>query len=324
MPLMKLIVKACVFRSMGSSFLTRLKLFAIQSKRALTVLNLHRVSGHNGSAYEALSPELFDGLLGWLKVRFHVLTFSELADFEPCDRPPMVLSFDDGYLDFVEVAAPILAKHGLKANQNVIPGCIESGKPPFNVWLQDFIGQAPESLLREVALPGVSSRESFKDRGEVGRKASSTLKVLSIDLQVQTMENLRRHFERLDNFRTTPMMTLDQIINVSAKHEIGVHSWQHATMSAESDEYLAHDAQRCRNWLREHITGVDAVYAFPNGMMREGQAAIVRDVGFDHVLCVGEGFSEKENWQHSRFTFHAKSEAECRFRSTGGLAWPRK
>jgi len=48
-----------------------------------------------------------------------VSTFHSLLEVDT--RPAVVLSFDDGYQDFVEYAMPVLAKHGVKVNFNVCP-----------------------------------------------------------------------------------------------------------------------------------------------------------------------------------------------------------
>jgi peptidoglycan/xylan/chitin deacetylase (PgdA/CDA1 family) len=318
------LVKGILVGVLGSQMATSLRLASLRKAGVVTILNLHRVSGCDVSAYDALHPKLFDALLVWLKPRFHVLTFRELAQFQATDKSPLILSFDDGYLDFFEVAMPILEKHRLRANQNVIPGCIDSGRPPLNVLLQDFIGQAPHKLLQEWVLPGGVRFSDTSDRKSIGRRASAVVKKLPFEKQRAFIVSCQSYFDRMDNFLTTPMMNLEQVAESARLHEIGVHSWDHASMSSESDEYLEADASRCQAWLAEHFSPAQMIYAFPNGMAREGQPESVRKAGFDHVLCVDEQFSRPSNWKHKRFTFHAQNEIESRFRAIGGTARPRR
>jgi len=110
---------------------------------------------------------------------------------------------------------------------------------------------------------------------------------------------------------------------MAREHEIGVHSWEHASMSMETDSYVAADAIQCYNWYRATFGRAPAVYAFPNGMAREGQAEIIRDAGFPHVLLTGENFSSVDEWQHRRFTFYAEDRSEARLRAVGTLCRPR-
>lgn len=298
------------------------RLRMISAARSLTILCLHRIAEPSSSSYGALSPELFDQLLGWLKPRFNIITFAELGQQEDEHRPPLTLSFDDGYADFCEIAMPILGRHGLKANQNVIPGCIESGLPPINVMVQDFLMSAPEKLLSETRFGGQVAGFSQPERARLAMSMSANLKAKPMALQRQILAELTPLFHRFDGFRTTPMMTRAQVAETAGIHEIGAHSWEHASMSVESTDYVVEDARRCREYLADLGTTHPFVYAFPNGMLRKEQADEVRAAGFDHVLCVGENFSRPENWLHNRFTFYGDTIAETRFRALGGLRYP--
>jgi peptidoglycan/xylan/chitin deacetylase (PgdA/CDA1 family) len=73
------------------------------------VLNFHRVSPEPNPFWPPMTPEAFADLAGYLASRCRVLTFGELADAQTDRRPTIILSFDDGYRDFVEYAMPILA-----------------------------------------------------------------------------------------------------------------------------------------------------------------------------------------------------------------------
>ena len=115
----------------------------------VTILNLHRVSPNTGSAYKAISPSLFNELISYLKKEFHICLFDDFRRIKT-KKPKLILSFDDGYKDFIDYAVPILEKYDVRVNQNVIPYCIETGLPPVNVLLQDFIGKAPNELLKKI------------------------------------------------------------------------------------------------------------------------------------------------------------------------------
>jgi peptidoglycan/xylan/chitin deacetylase (PgdA/CDA1 family) len=115
------------------------------------------------------------------------------------------------------------------------------------------------------------------------------------------------------------MMSRDEVREIAAVHEIGAHSFDHASMAAETDAYLADDLLRCRAYFGETLGAPVNVYAFPNGSCRDGQIDVVRDAGFEHVLLVGEDFSRTDAHIHKRFTMYAASRAEARFRATGGF-----
>jgi peptidoglycan/xylan/chitin deacetylase (PgdA/CDA1 family) len=58
--------------------------------------------------------------------------FPRLATLAPNAEPPLILSFDDGYKDFIEVVVRILERHRVIANQNIVVNSVESGRPPMN------------------------------------------------------------------------------------------------------------------------------------------------------------------------------------------------
>jgi peptidoglycan/xylan/chitin deacetylase (PgdA/CDA1 family) len=114
-------------------------------------------------------------------------------------------------------------------------------------------------------------------------------------------------------------MSVDEIAEVAGYHEIGSHSFEHATMSAETDDYVTEDAARCRDWHVRVLGRQPDVYAFPNGSAGAGHAEIVRAAGYRDVLLVGENFSRPGNWLHKRFTMYGNTTGELKFRSVGAM-----
>jgi peptidoglycan/xylan/chitin deacetylase (PgdA/CDA1 family) len=190
----------------------------------------------------------------------------------------------------------------------------------MNVLVQDFIGQAPAALLREVTLPGLPEGADPGNRAVSGLRASAALKSWPIAEQKRVLARLEPQFARYGGFSPTPLMNVAEIAEAGAVHEIGTHSFEHATMPAETDAYVAADAARCRDWHREKLGAEPLVYAFPNGSAGPGHAAIVRAAGYRSVLLTGEGFSSPGAHVHSRFTMRGASAAELRFRATGAMA----
>lgn len=317
------IAKHAVFSVLGNDPALGLKLSWITRTGALTILNFHRVNNNRLSNYNAMDPRLFDELIGWLLRGFDIVTFGELGETCRTKRPKLILSFDDGYKDFITTVVPILDRHRVRANQNIIPATVDTGMPPLNIILQDFVDQAPESLLRETPLPGFASAADLEscigNRNITGQRASAALKQMSIVQQKAVMSNLQQSFERLDSWSTTQFMTLEEIKEISQIHEIGAHSIEHASMAAEADEYVANDAYQCRTWFGHSLGLAPRIYALPNGSHRAGHEQIIKAAGFEHVLGVGEQFSRADATIHSRFTMHGRSIAEVRFRATGAL-----
>ena len=304
--------KLAAFSVLGNGPLLRRRLQNVRNSGCTTILNLHRVAPDDGSDYRPLHPNLFDELLSFVKKEFSVVTIAELS--ESARQPKLVLSFDDGYRDFVTHAVPILAKHGLKANQNIIPKCVDTGLPPLNVLAQDFVGKAPKELVDRIEVPGFSAPRDAR----FGHRLSQFLKMRPQADQDRMAEDLLPSFFAWEEFEPTAMMNLEEVRSLR-DHELGAHSFAHSSMEFETDEYLDNDVRQCREYFSEQLNRPMRIYAFPNGSCRPGQAERVRLQGVDHVLLVGESF-DHGGTIHTRFTFDGRSPSEVRFKALGGGA----
>jgi peptidoglycan/xylan/chitin deacetylase (PgdA/CDA1 family) len=312
-------VKQIALTYLASPGRLRRRIDRLRQTDALTILSLHRVAPDDRSSYPPMDPHLFDRLLSFLKEHFEIIVFGELAGAQKRGKPRLILSFDDGYKDFIDYAVPIMERHAVRANQNIIPGCVEQGRPPLNVVAQDFIGQAPASLLAELHVPGLGRVPSGRDRERAGQSVSALIKNKPMREQRALAEALLPQFERMDGFRPTAVMTRSEVGQVGDLHELGAHSFEHATMGVEEDDYVVEDARRCRDYFAEVLDRPTSIYAFPNGSYRPQHPQIVRDAGFETILLVDEDFSSPQRREHPRFNIYGKSDRELRFRATGGM-----
>ena len=285
---------------------------------ALLVLNLHNVGPQRGRFTRPIPPEVFDQLVRWLDRKCRLTTFDQLAaGDEPDGRPPAILSFDDGYRDFVEYAMPILERRGVRANLNVVPGCVASGRPPWNVELLDALDRVPPERLRSLSLPSknlfrvpTGNAELMRWGVELGR----SLKLRAREEREPLVITLLAQLEESMQGEPQAMMSAQDVAEAARIHEIGLHSYEHDSMEFETDEYFTADLNRCRSWYRELLGPEPSVYAFPNGSYRPSQAAIAENMGIQHVLLVGERAGPAKAVVHPRVTADGVTLRELRMR----------
>jgi peptidoglycan/xylan/chitin deacetylase (PgdA/CDA1 family) len=291
---------------------------AALGREAGVVLNLHSVSSSRRSLSAPLSPETFDALVRWLARHFRVRTFQDLSERDDDDpRPFAVLSFDDGYRDFLDYAMPILEQHGVRANQNVVPGCVESGLPPWNVLLLDRLGGLPPEKLRAIHISGFDASPpglGHEERLRFGVVLSRFLKMRPRRERLHLVDELTAQLGDHAERPARPMLSKTELAEVARHHEVGLHSYEHDSMGFESDEFFRHDTDRCLSWSAEHLPTTPAVYAFPNGSYRESQIRIARASGFQNVLLVGEKASHVGARVHPRITVDGRNAREVRMR----------
>jgi peptidoglycan/xylan/chitin deacetylase (PgdA/CDA1 family) len=290
------------------------RLAYLSEVRAIVVLNLHRVAPDDKSAYRPLSPHLFEELLDFCQKNFRITTLSKI------DRnykgSQVVISFDDGYLDFYEYVVPVVAKRRICVNQNIVPLCAESGLPPLNVLAQDFIGKAPTDLLKGIDIPGFGKKVSAFEAQNISR----FIKFLSAQERSNVSDYIKDQFFKWEEFEPTKMMGLDHMMEIKDLHEIGAHSFAHDSLGVESDDFAEDDAGQCRKWFKENLRLDPDIYAFPNGSFKESQIERVKKHGFARLLFSGEslnGLDVLSSGRFRRFTFDANNLCEVKFRATG-------
>jgi peptidoglycan/xylan/chitin deacetylase (PgdA/CDA1 family) len=75
----------------------------------------------------SVTPPDFQAQMDWLKASgYHAIDLNDLRAYfqkqAPLPSRPVVLTFDDGYIDFFTTAFPVLMDHGFKAVSYVVPG----------------------------------------------------------------------------------------------------------------------------------------------------------------------------------------------------------
>lgn len=294
-----------------------------RARRAeVVIVSLHHVSPKPNPFWPALSPELFEEFLIFLRRHFHVLSFKELREATPSSsaRPLAVVSFDDGYQSFVDYAMPILDKYRLVVNQNVIPSCVASGLPPSDMRLYDLLAAAPLKRLSELRIPGFSFRMSSFDPREkelFGVAMSEFLRARSQTEREEVWAALEAMVERVGSIPSTPMMSAATVREAAQVHEIGANSFAHDSMALASDQVFQEDLDRCSEYFDRELHLPLHIYAFPYGEYRPSQIEAARQHGLQEMLLVGEGPSRIGGDVHQRFSLRGTSRGEVILRGIG-------
>ena len=127
-------------------------------------------------------------------------------------------------------------------------------------------------------------------------------------------------FYRFDKFRPTPMLSREEVKQLIKIHEFGAHSFSHASMAHETDEFFQADLRNCRDYFLSSLESTVNIYAFPNGSFRQSQLEMARDSGYKHILLVDDKFSKQSAGIHQRFGLEAQSRSELYFRALGSLS----
>jgi len=116
------------------------------------VLLYHRINTlENDPWHLAVTPDIFDAQLGELNKQCTLLALSELGSTPKEEsKIPIFITFDDGYLDNLEIAKPILEHHKTPSTFFITKSAIDAKKEFWWDALEYIVFNSSPSVLTEI------------------------------------------------------------------------------------------------------------------------------------------------------------------------------
>jgi len=290
------------------------KLGGYQAARVLTfrqpkILMYHRFSADVSPA--SVSSAGFERQLQIMKRWFEPMTLTQLAQrIEQTGKAPanaVVITVDDGYRDFYEIAYPLLRHYHVPATFFVTTGFINR-----DLWLW------PDQVAWLLARKPQGSRQH-------------TIVGLPIDLGRPTSELwdlLVSHFLSIPNAdRLAGLASLEQLCSVNLpgeapqeyassdwaqlqemqEHgiEIGGHTYSHPSLGHMTNEEVARELSLTSRLLTDNLGGQPRSFCYPNGSPADYSEAVkaqVRESGFSAaVTAFSDRYNIQKNYAWRRF-----------------------
>ncbi|MEN8129606.1 MAG: polysaccharide deacetylase family protein [Pseudomonadota bacterium] len=239
----------------------------------------------------AITPEAFEIICSTLKQRAEVLPVAEaVAAFrEGAPRAHLVaFSFDDGYQDNLQFAAPILAAHELRASFYVVADLIGKPQPPW----YDRLGRIVQELARN-GQP-VDARGHGLEPGRRGAAPSAVVgaaKELGPDSRRALLDDLESRLAQPPVFDAPDrIMDWKDLRSLSKTgHEIGSHSRRHEILPQLDDVRLREEIQDSKRILERGLGSPVRSFCFPNGDYDARCLNEVEAAGYEAALTTRSG-----------------------------------
>lgn len=285
--------------------LTRLELRMLRSAAAaasqrerrgsLVVLMYHRVLQQSDPMLPdepdaARFGALMDAVRGVFEVRDLADAAAELHSGSLPART-VAITFDDGYANNLQVAAPILAARGLPATCFVATGH-RDGSRMWNDVVIDAIRDGPAEIdLTDLGL-GVLSLANMAARRAAAERLLQELKYVEASRRRTVAEAIAQRCGGLPQKHV--MMTDDELRQLSSMGvAIGAHCISHPILTRLTDEQALQEIAGSRQQLESVLQGRVRSFAYPNGRpgMDFGQehVGMVRTTGFECAVTTAWG-----------------------------------
>jgi len=277
----------------------------------LSILVYHRVHRRPDPLFPGeVDADRFERQMQWIGSIFNVLPLDDaLKRLSSNALPPLpaCITFDDGYADNLEVAVPILQRHGLTATFFISAGYVDGGRMWNDTIIESVRATSENKLdLTQLGL-GILSMATLADR----RAAIRTL--VSDQKYRAPAERADRCAAIADAARVTPptdlMLRTDQIVQLHRSGMgIGAHTMTHPILACLPPDEAKREISESREVLESMVSARIGLFAYPNGkpgVDYDGQhVEMVRALGFDAALSTAWGVATAatDRYQLPRFT----------------------
>jgi peptidoglycan/xylan/chitin deacetylase (PgdA/CDA1 family) len=239
-------------------------------------------------------PEAFEAQMRFLAAKRNVISLTRLIRMmqqgQSAEPGSVVITFDDGYLDNLTVAAPILAKHELPATVFLATGQIDRGETQ---WIDELFSAfryrtrdqltvpSPAAQTADLRIPG-QLQAVFRELCGQLMTAEYPVRRATLDAVIEQMQPSARP-SRLT-------MTWDDVQRLQDDYpliEIGGHTVNHTDMSQLDEHAAIEELASCRQRIQQ-MTGVTPLhFSFPYGRSSPQLKRSVQATGFES--CCGGG-----------------------------------
>ncbi len=266
----------------------------------VTVLSLHRINPEKDACWQSVSPQNFEKLLQYVSKYYEVCFFCDISNLiiKKNTRPLLVLSFDDGYADFMEYALPLLQKYELKANHNLVYNCLEYQQ---TIWTQHF-NQIFNHLYQQKTATIIEWNAKNYPLSDYKNWYRIYQQVFAAAMQTPAYERGEQVNWLLKQFKLVPlqekMMSWQDAKSCLATGwvEIGSHTLSHDILpTVDNPEKLQAEIMQSKALLIQNLGVEINILALPNGQNNPQIIKYAQEAGYNFLLETGDKNYKWEN-----------------------------
>lgn len=251
-----------------------------------------------------MHPVLFEKIIRFLTGNFRVILLEDyLRDPSSYQREKNLATvcFDDGYLDNIEIAAPILLRHRCPASFYVVTDCIDRNLPTWT-YITDHYFQDPgnQQLVLENEFVPESMRKmhwsNTSEGKEWGKKVKPWMKTLPNAKRLWVMQEMDKQ-NREEQPIPPMMMNWEQVKQLQdAGFYIGSHSHTHPMLATLADEEeIMHELTISAARIKEKLGHTPLTISYPIGSWDERVTLASEKAGYRFGLAVEQRFYKPES-----------------------------
>ncbi len=247
-----------------------------------------------------ISPQTFRKRLEFLNRHYKIIRLEEAVRQLTTGRVEpyqAVLTFDDGYYNFLSVAAPILEEYQIPATVYVVSYYLEKQKPFHSLLIRDIILRSELDVLSE-NIPGIPAPvplRSAKDKERLVRLALKQLFEYPFDSPKRDefagvlAEKLQVDIDTILKKRYWHSITGEEAKQLSQKgYSIELHGHSHHNV-VEHPKILREEVKNCKD-IVDKATQKDArFFCYPSGLWKKEAWKVLNELGIQCAVTTRNG-----------------------------------
>jgi peptidoglycan/xylan/chitin deacetylase (PgdA/CDA1 family) len=261
-------------------------------RQAVVALTYHRVC--EDPRFSRIQPDVFAAQIRWLRDNCDVIGAAALKDriANGAGRPSVLVTFDDGYRDYHDVAYPILREFAVPAINFLPTRFIDEGTPFWWDVLDDTVASSrkteaagPDGPPVTYPLRDLATRRAYAQLWKNALKTTPVPDRSPVFAAALAALDLGADAAKLDR----QVMTWDEVRATLDLTTPGGHTHSHPIMSLLDDAHLDREVQTGRDRIR-HETGITpTMFAYPSGAFNGRAKAAVARAGYTAAFTTLEG-----------------------------------
>jgi peptidoglycan/xylan/chitin deacetylase (PgdA/CDA1 family) len=261
-------IRKLFFKTLYNLGLGKLLLKGNRKKGHIPVLVFHKVVPEHDRVWPGIHPKLFEQIIVMLKKHYTILPLSDLLIKDTSTlKNACFITIDDGYLDYLEFAYPILKRHNVPSTVFVLPSDLATlGR----VWTSSIIYLVKHYPLDEV-------RQFLRENGQnmdfgpheldfaVHHKISMQLCKLTQAERWPMIKALHDKFVADGRNPDRELIGFDELKKLDPSLvSIESHSLTHPSFGNEnSEEFIEYEMQHSKELIEKNIGRKVRAFAFP-------------------------------------------------------------
>lgn len=277
------------------------------SSENVHILLFHRVSPVRDPLWDPMDPALFREVIAYLDKKFTVLSLEQyfFHEREKWKKPPAIITFDDGYHDFIEYSFPILKEYKMPATMFVVTDCIDQNKATWTYELDHLFFHT--SKLKTTEPPTVhrfrtvAAWSSKQERMDYGSKLKQHLKRIPAAKRKLVIDFYNKAFDDVQQEKNI-MLSWEELKFLQKNNiEIGSHTVTHPPLATIDDEKIIEREMIDSGMkIREHLGTFPLSISYPVGSYNGRVKNIAHRTGYRLGLAVEQKIYNED--KHGRFS----------------------